>query len=341
VSTFRTGDRVRIKPASEIAKTLDEHGRYESLPFMPEMLEFCGREFVVSASAHKTCDTVNKTGGRSLPNTVHLANLRCSGASHGGCDAYCLFFWKDVWLEPASVPTATVASAEYGQIAESLPTQHEVSAGVTKFSCQATELPRYTKLLRWWDLRQYVKDVSSGNRSVSTVLKLGLLKWIQNRVEDGIAFYPFLKLYNALQARLGGVPQVPDDGGPIAAGKRTPSLDLRLRPGEYVFVKSFEEIRETLDATGKNRGMRFDAEMKPYCGQRLQVAKRVERIINEKTGEMIQMKNPGIILEGGFCGSKFSKRRMFCPRALPGFWREIWLRRADENAIPVVELTTQ
>jgi hypothetical protein len=41
--------------------TLDQHGSMDGMPFMPEMLQFCGRRFRVGAVAHKTCDTARQT----------------------------------------------------------------------------------------------------------------------------------------------------------------------------------------------------------------------------------------------------------------------------------------
>ena len=101
MSAYNAGDVVRVRSSQEILATLDTDGRLEGLPFMPEMLQYCGQVFTVSRSAHKTCDTVTKTGGRRLNDTVHLADLRCSGAAHGGCEALCLVFWKTAWLMPA------------------------------------------------------------------------------------------------------------------------------------------------------------------------------------------------------------------------------------------------
>ena len=77
------------------------------------------------------------------------------------------------------------------------------------------------------------------------------------------------------------------------------------------------EIRQTIDLDGKNRGMRFDIEMQPFCGKRFLVARRVEKILDEKTGILMDMKTPGIILEGVYCQSKYSHDRVFCPRAIP------------------------
>src|SRR6266576_686778 len=101
LSQYRVGDLVEVRSKEEILASLDRHGCFESMPFMPEMLQFCGKQFRVSAVAHKTCDTVRGTGGRRLQRAVHLGLIRCDGSAHGGCQADCSLFWKDVWLKPA------------------------------------------------------------------------------------------------------------------------------------------------------------------------------------------------------------------------------------------------
>ena len=68
------------------------------------------------------------------------------------------------------------------------------------------------------------------------------------------------------------------------------------------------------------------------------LTERVERIVNEQTGELLSMKTPSVILDGGVCLSRFSTNRMFCPRALPNFWREIWLRRVPTGDIRLREV---
>ena len=49
------GDLVEVKPPDEIVQTLDAEGASDHLPFMPEMLEFCGRTFRVSRRALTIC----------------------------------------------------------------------------------------------------------------------------------------------------------------------------------------------------------------------------------------------------------------------------------------------
>jgi len=102
---------------------------------------------------------------------------------------------------------------------------------------------------------------------------------------------------------------------------------LSLQPGEWVRVKSYDEILKTLDQNNKNRGLYFDAEMVPYCGKSFRVQGRLKKIVDEKTGKMTEFKSPCILLEGAVCESRYSECRLFCPRAIYSYWREIWLER--------------
>src|SRR5678816_2689830 len=83
------GDWIEVRTKEEILRTLNERGQLEGLPFMPQMFKYCGKRFQVYRRAHKTCDTVNQTGGRRMADTIHL-ELRCDGAAYGGCQAGCL-----------------------------------------------------------------------------------------------------------------------------------------------------------------------------------------------------------------------------------------------------------
>src|SRR5689334_19126751 len=89
---LRVGDVVEVRSEAEILATLDADGRIDGLPFMPEMLKYCGQRFSVYKSAHKTCDTIEKSGLRRMKNAVHLEGLRCDGEYHGDCQAACLLF---------------------------------------------------------------------------------------------------------------------------------------------------------------------------------------------------------------------------------------------------------
>jgi len=78
---LRAGDWVEVRSVEEILATLDDLGSLDGLPFMPEMLQYCGRRFQVFKSAHKTCDTIATYRNRRMNNAVHLEGLRCDGAA--------------------------------------------------------------------------------------------------------------------------------------------------------------------------------------------------------------------------------------------------------------------
>ena len=83
---LRPGDLVEVKSPDEILATLDAEGAVDSLPFMPEMVEFCGRRFRVSNRAVNVCFTGQHSSPRRFRNNdvVLLEDLRCSGAAHDG-----------------------------------------------------------------------------------------------------------------------------------------------------------------------------------------------------------------------------------------------------------------
>jgi hypothetical protein len=106
---------------------------------------------------------------------------------------------------------------------------------------------------------------------------------------------------------------------------RTPVLGLK--PGEWVRVKSPAEIEATLNDKGRNRGLWFDREMLPFCGHEFQVRQRVERLIDETNGRMIDLTSDCVTLDGVVCSGERSTCRWFCQRAIFPYWREGWLER--------------
>ena len=128
--------------------------------------------------------------------------------------------------------------------------------------------------------------------------------------------------------------------GSLPVGVRTPTANLDLQPGEWVRVKSLSEITATCDKSKKNRGMTpLIRTWCPIVGKTFQILKRVTRILNEKTGKLEHMKNPCIILDSVVCQARYCDNRLFCPREVYSFWREIWLERVEPK-LPVKVIQT-
>lgn len=336
---MRAGDWVEVCSKEEILATLDRDGRLEGLPFMPEMLRFCGRRFQVYKSAYKSCDTVSgRYIGLRIDRCVHLEH-RCDGAYHANCQAGCLLFWKEAWLKPLAEPHEANADSQKRSVprlteADLLSATRTQHSGETVYSCQATALLDYSRPLKWWDARQYVEAYRSGNRSASEVLK-GLVYLFYNY---GLCRHPRLGapwrwLYDRLRPMWRGVP-FPRRMGTLPPGKQAPGVDFALQPGELVRIKPYEEILATLDKKFSNRGLAFDAELVPFCGNIYRVQRQVEQFVDERTGKIRRLKTPAVILDGVVCKSRFCGQRMFCPREIHLWWREIWLERVEAARRP-------
>jgi hypothetical protein len=323
VLNLRVGELVEVRSEAEILATLDDMGELESLPFMPEMRQFCGKRFRVHKRAVKLCDTITWTGIHRMENAVHLADVRCDGQAHGGCQAGCLVYWKEAWLkrvdtdgqEPAGEEAIHSTGCTVERLIESARKDED------RFSCQATELLRAAPgRVPPWDVRQYVLDVTSGNVSVLATIR-GVIVGVVNEYQD------FSRRFLPRWLRIHGGKRFPFIDGTL---QKTPHGTLDLQPGELVRVKSKEEIVATLDTRNRNRGMSFDVEMLKYCGRQVRVLRRVNRIINEATGKLMVLKNPCIILEDVICTSDYHR---LCPRGIYPYWREIWLERVQSPSM--------
>lgn len=100
---------------------------------------------------------------------------------------------------------------------------------------------------------------------------------------------------------------------------------LELRPGEWVRVKPEKEILASLDRCNQNKGLVWMPIMSQYCGKKLKVYKRVDRIVLESTGEIRKLKNT-VLLEDSICDGIYG-----CDRSCFHFWREAWLERVEDD----------
>jgi hypothetical protein len=296
---FLPGDVVEVRSEREILATLDEQGRFENLPFMPEMRKFCGRTFKVSRRAFKTC--VDDQEMRQLDGTIFLEEVRCDGASHNGCGRACLIFWKEAWVKPVGSPCSSGCSVSTTPKV-SVSDLESLAMRDGQFFCQSTEILNASTPLPWWEPRQYLWDLKYN--------RIPLLEWLKsifiagyNKVAYHLRFDPWRFV-----------------AGP---GDETYEPPLRLQPGELVRVKSVNQIKRTLDASGKNRNLLFAPSMMTFCGKVMRVQDRVENIVLEATPRQRKLQDT-VLLEGSTCDGICHR---LCPRQSFLFWRECWLER--------------
>jgi len=295
------GDLVEVRSEAEIFATLNEKGTLDNLPFMPEMLKFCGKTFRVSAQAFKTC--VDDQEMRQFENTVFLEEARCDGSSHSGCGRACLIFWKEAWLKRSGSAessngfhTPKVCRADLESLA--------MRDG--KFFCQSTEILNASKPLPWWEPKQYLWDLKYN--------RISIVRFIQSLL---IAFYN--KVAHVCQMKSWRF--VAGEAGDFRG------QSLNLQPGELVRVKSLSQIKQTLDSAGKHQNLLFAPTMMTFCGQVLRVQDRVENIVLEATPRQRKIKDT-VLLEGATCDGICHR---LCPRQSFLFWRECWLERVSIN----------
>jgi len=294
------GDIVEIRSLDEIRMTLDQSGCLDGLPFMPEMAKFCGRRALVFRCADKIYDYGRSKTLRRVKDAVLLVGLRCDGSAHGGCQASCYLLWKTPWLrpvgngQPAREAVRDPARAEWP---ESIP-----STG--RYICQYTQLVAASISMRKWDIRQDLRPALAGNVTLGA-----------------FAVAILTRLFNVVQAarRGAGYP-----GWGVATGHSVRSTARDLAPGDTVRVLAMEDIAPTLNEKGRNRGLWFDRDMVRHCGRRYTVLRKVERIIDDATGQMQEMKTPCVVLDGAEASGEFLR---FCAQAEYPFWREVWLSR--------------
>ncbi len=303
---YKPGDIVEVLPPNEIMKTLDPQGTLNNMPFMPEMLKYCGVKFKVKHNINKTCVEclnpnnliVDEMREFIWDDVVLLEDLRCDGKYHGNCKINCMIFWRAEWLRK-SIEARTSSYTKKNDenvLLKKLITQHNNG----KYFCQSTQLSSATIFIsRKKRLLKLIKETLTGRIkftiAIKSIIKPKLREWKKNRYIKGEL-------------------------------TKTPTYSLNLQPGDLVEVKSLSEIIGTLDKNGKNKGLKFYNGMVEYCGEKLKVKNRLDRMINEATGEMMNLENT-VILEDAVCD--YDYRLYGCPRLRYQIWREIWLKKVN------------
>jgi 2-polyprenyl-6-methoxyphenol hydroxylase-like FAD-dependent oxidoreductase len=301
------GDRVVVRSAQEILATLDAQGRLDAMPFMPEMSAHIGQEMQVARRMERTC--VEGPGLRGLNDTLALEGARCDGAMHDGCQRGCVLFWKAAWLRPADQPVKLNPAAEAAALQRlaALPTRIGDA-----YTCQSTQLEASTHPLPNLHLKQLMREVRSGD------LRPAAFGWIILRA-----------VINRLRAAVG----LAELGLIVGRAATTSKGELGLKAGDWVRVKSEDEVRAALDSKSRNRGLTFEPEMTRYLGSVHRVAQVVERIIDEQKGKMVRLDRT-VVLDQVYCEGLCNKA---CPRKNPLFWREAWLERVEAPQVAIAK----
>lgn len=313
---LKAGDLVVVRSPKEIFNTLDANGTLDNLPFMPEMLEFCGKHFtVLNRVVQSTIDGAflsqhTESFVREFHNNdvVTLRGVRCSGQDHDSCQRACAVFWKEAWLKRADGDESS-----YGPSTREHPRQNlddfspllKTKMDSRRYFCQSSEFLKATRHLSSMQrIKKCFAAVAAGNITAWGMANR-LLVWVRWKMH-----YKFL--------------------GEHVSGTldKTPTEALGLKPGDLVQIKSLSEIVATLNKHGRNRGLHFGADQRAFSGRRYRVRNRADNFIAEGTGEMKYFQNT-VMLEDVLCDSACFAFGG-CYRSDLLYWREIWLKRIPE-----------
>lgn len=106
---------------------------------------------------------------------------------------------------------------------------------------------------------------------------------------------------------------------------------MSMRVGDWVEVKSKEEILATLNSEGRLEGLPFMPQMFKYCGQRFQVFKSAHKTCDVINGPAGSRFPDGIHLNLRCDGKAYGN----CDAACIIFWKEVWLRPVAGRDVPV------
>lgn len=293
-SWLRVNTWVRVKNIDKIQSLLDADGKTEGLLFMAEMERFCGRTLRVQSLADRVCNA----GFRRLDRVCYLQDCRCSGEAHCRCQAACLLFWHEDWLEPADGPEMPerlfITNACF-----CLPTCTDLNAQTC--TCQMTELQAIGTELPMPGPLHYLQRGLSGR--LSCFQTRYLIRWALDAA--------LLSACKRLSPR----------------SKSTVAPCSEFQPGDMVRVRSRFEILRTISRRGTNRGLAVTPDMLRYCGRTFRIASRVTRIIDAESRKLKILKNECYVLAGVVCAGG----RLGCTREQLYYWRGIWLEKVQEQ----------
>lgn len=108
-----------------------------------------------------------------------------------------------------------------------------------------------------------------------------------------------------------------------------------LQPGDWVRVKSKEEIEKMLNFGKKYQGCTFLDCMQSYCGTEQKVFKRVNYFLDERDFRYKKTVKL-VLLENVYCDGKLVFGN--CDRSCFLFWREEWLEKIQARSVLICSM---
>ena len=120
---------------------------------------------------------------------------------------------------------------------------------------------------------------------------------------------------------------IPRSIDPPSSNRRTTGR-RELRVGDWVEVRSAQEILATLDAKGTLDALPFMPEMLADCGKRFVVSHRADKILDmiDKTGFRMRRMHRAVFLDDVRCDGSAHDG---CQQGCRIIWKTAWLRRVD------------
>src|SRR5262245_49253828 len=100
-----------------------------------------------------------------------------------------------------------------------------------------------------------------------------------------------------------------------------------LRAGDWVEVKSKDEILRTLDKNAQLDGMPFMPEMFAFCGKRFRIHKSAHKTCDTVFPTRSRRVSNAVHLETRCSGQAHGG----CEAGCSIFWKDAWLKRLDEK----------
>jgi len=104
------------------------------------------------------------------------------------------------------------------------------------------------------------------------------------------------------------------------------SSGVGLEIGDTVKVRSYPQIKSTLNDKGCFKGLSFQENMEKYCNNAYKVLK-IPQYVLDQGGMKINRCKDVVILSGLYCNGKGTVLEEGCDRCCLHYWKTDWLRK--------------